>query len=64
MVLDKISEWIMYIMYKGLISTKMKTGDVELLVEYAPEYFYDVRGADYSRTEGKEYDYQDWNFAQ
>ena len=64
MVLDKISEWIMYIMYKGLISTKMKTGDVELLVEYAPEYFYDVRGADNSRTEGKEYDHQNWNFAQ
>lgn len=64
MVLDKISEWIMYIMYKGLISAKMGSGEVELLVEYAPNYFYDVRGLDDSKTEDGKYDDQNWNLAQ
>lgn len=63
-VLDKIGEWIMYIMRKGLISTKMKTGEVELLVRYAPDYFYDANGQDATEMGGREYDDQDWNLAQ
>ncbi len=63
-VVDKIGEWIMYIMRKGLISTKMKTGEVELLVRYDPCYFYDEHGADENQMGGQEYDDQDWNLAQ
>ena len=61
---DKIGEWIMYIMRKGLISTKMKTGEVELLVRYDPCYYYDEHGLDESQMGGLEDDDQDWNLAQ
>lgn len=63
-VVKKIGEWIMHIMRMGLISTKMKTGEVELVVRYAPQYYYDMDGLDESRMGGQKHEEQNWNLAQ
>ena len=40
-VLDGIDTWIRRLMNDGHISTKMRTGEIRLLVKYADGYYYD-----------------------
>lgn len=42
-VLDGIDAWIKQLICDGYISTKIKTGEMELVVKYAECYYYDNR---------------------
>lgn len=53
-VLDGIDAWIRRLMYDGRVSTKMKTGELELVVNYAEGYYYDEQATDRKEEEQHE----------
>lgn len=64
-VMDGIDAWIRRLMYDGRISTKMKTGELVLVVNYAEGYYYDEKAKGGKEEERKDEEHNDhFDFAE